>query len=281
MAETAPPKSWDRRPEGWDRTAAGYQHSIRPLMEPYADDLVALSGVRSGASVLDVAAGPGTVAFRLVERVGPRGRVDAIDFSPRMIDLLEAEARRRGLGDRLRARVADGQTLEGYADHQYDLVTSQVGIIFFPDPSAGIRAAHRVLRPGGTLTVSSWAPMDRNPFLTVFLRAVQAHLPPRPHAPRPAVFALSEPGELEALASQAGFRDLETRFVRHPWGAPDAATYWRTLVGGSPAVYGFLEEAPPELRDKIHRTFLEDLRAKFGNGPVEFRGEARLVRAVK
>lgn len=56
-SSAAPPESWDRRPEGRDLTARGYQQGIRPILEPYAVDLVDFAEVQPGLRVLDVAAG--------------------------------------------------------------------------------------------------------------------------------------------------------------------------------------------------------------------------------
>src|SRR5262249_32459698 len=56
-------------------------------------------GVEPGARVLDLGCGPGTVTFELAERVGPRGAVVALDESPRWIEHVEGEIRRRGLSN--------------------------------------------------------------------------------------------------------------------------------------------------------------------------------------
>lgn len=275
-----PKRPWDLRPEGWDSAAPGYQVGLARLMDPFAADLVDDAQLALGMNVVDVAAGPGTVCFRAADRVGRGGRVEATDFSPRMVELLRAEAARRGWADRILARLGDGQTLEGLPDATFDRVLCQFGLIFFPDPLSGVRAAHRVLRPGGMLVASAWAPMDRNPGLTVFGRSVERHTPPKAGR-KPPTFNLSGDGELAGLLAHAGFADVSERRVRHAWTAPAPAVYRDLIVEGSPAVRGFLQEADPGLRAAVQATFLELLRQEFGDGPVRFDCEARIVRGRK
>ena len=51
-----------------------YDEILRPrLFDPWAEVLLDQVGVTPGASVLDVACGPGTVSRRAAARVGPRG----------------------------------------------------------------------------------------------------------------------------------------------------------------------------------------------------------------
>ena len=51
--------------------------------------LAAAAGLRSGAEVLDVAAGRGAVLFPAAEQVGPSGRVIGIDLAPRSLLVMD------------------------------------------------------------------------------------------------------------------------------------------------------------------------------------------------
>ncbi|MEM0129406.1 MAG: methyltransferase domain-containing protein [Thermoplasmata archaeon] len=54
-------------------------------------------GLRPGETVVDVGAGTGFFALPAAERVGPEGRVYAVDLSAELVALIEERARRRGL----------------------------------------------------------------------------------------------------------------------------------------------------------------------------------------
>ena len=73
-------------PLPWDLVSGGYESDIVPMFESYARDALRLSSVTASHAVLDVAAGPGTLALLAAPDVA---RVEAIDFSPRMVERLE------------------------------------------------------------------------------------------------------------------------------------------------------------------------------------------------
>src|SRR5262245_35724508 len=61
------------------------------LFEPWARLLVREADLRPGATVLDIATGPGTVARLAAGEVGPRGRVVATDISLPMLEIAMAK----------------------------------------------------------------------------------------------------------------------------------------------------------------------------------------------
>src|SRR5512144_2327435 len=67
--------------------------------------------VREGMTVLEPGPGMGFFTLEAARRVGPRGRVVAVDLQPRMLAALRRRAARAGLGDRIDAREARPDTL--------------------------------------------------------------------------------------------------------------------------------------------------------------------------
>ena len=106
---------------------------------------VAASAVGSADSVIDVACGTGKLAEALAHRVGPFGRVLAIDFAPAMI--AEARARHRDLVQ-LEFAVGDALALPAH-DATFDAATIAFGLRNLADFGAGFRELARVVRPGG------------------------------------------------------------------------------------------------------------------------------------
>lgn len=74
----------------------------RAILEPY---------VREGMSVLEAGPGMGFFTLELARRVGPAGRVVAVDVQPNMLAALRRRAQRAGLDGRIETRQAAGSLL--------------------------------------------------------------------------------------------------------------------------------------------------------------------------
>ena len=99
----------------------------------------------SGDAVIDVACGTGKLAGALAERVGPFGRVLAVDLAPGMI----AEARQQNPDlVQLEFTVGDALALPA-SDGAFDAATIAFGLRNLPNFEAAFRELARVVRPGG------------------------------------------------------------------------------------------------------------------------------------
>ena len=67
--------------------------------------------VKPGMAVLDVGCAMGYFSLRAARAVEPEGKVFAIDLQPRMINSLKRRAKRKGLSDRIDARVCGVNSL--------------------------------------------------------------------------------------------------------------------------------------------------------------------------
>jgi arsenite methyltransferase len=110
-----------------------------------------LAGVRlrKGMSVLDVGAGTGLLAFDACRRVGESGSVIALDVSQ---DAL-AECRRvLRSGEALHLVVGDAVSLP-LPDDSVDAVVTRSVLIYVVDKARVAAEFHRVLRPGGRVSI--------------------------------------------------------------------------------------------------------------------------------
>lgn len=130
-------------PDAWSRVGQGYTSRFTPTLAAYARTALSLAQPAADAHVLDVAAGPGTLALLAAPDVR---HVSALDFSSGMIDRLRHDAAARGLTN-VEAVVGDGQALP-YADASFDAAFSMFGLIFFPDRARGLGELLRVLWQG-------------------------------------------------------------------------------------------------------------------------------------
>jgi SAM-dependent methyltransferase len=193
----------------WDWVARGYAAESDFLMVIFSRRAIELVAPTSTARVVDVAAGPGTLTLELAPRVA---HVDAVDFSQAMLAELETAAAARNITN-VRAVLADGQALP-FADASYDAGFSMFGLMFFPDRSKGYSELFRVLKPGGVVAISSWAPVEECPLIQVMFEGLTA-LEPTTQLPRADVAGLENPDVLAAELRAAGFMDVTIHSHSH------------------------------------------------------------------
>lgn len=80
---------------GWQ--GADWLERTGRLSEEEPERLLDLLDIQQGATVVDLGAGTGYYSRRIARRVGPAGRVIAVDVQPRMLELLQDYAEREGI----------------------------------------------------------------------------------------------------------------------------------------------------------------------------------------
>jgi SAM-dependent methyltransferase len=117
-------------------------------------DGVALEG---GETLLDVGCGNGLIAFGALERGA--SEVVFADVSAALLDDCRELALQAEVSERCRFVEAPAEDLRGVADGSVDVVTTRAVLIYVRDKERAFREFHRVLRPGGR--VSIFEPINR------------------------------------------------------------------------------------------------------------------------
>lgn len=120
-----------------------------------------------GAEVLEIGCGRGGYALRLWQS-GPRRLVSA-DFSPVAVRKASDFLASRG-GGAVETRVED-ITQMSFADSSFDVAICCETIEHVPDPTAAVRELARVLRPGGSLLLSTPNYFSLNGLYRGYMRA--------------------------------------------------------------------------------------------------------------
>lgn len=182
--------------------------------------------VQPGDRVLELACGPGGVGLEAAPLAGADGEVVLSDVAEEMVDVAVDRARRRGLAN-VRGATLDLEDIH-QLDASYDVVLCRQGLMFAIDPQSAADEIHRVLRPGGRVSLAVWGPKVANPWLGVVFDAVSGelgHPVPPPGIPGP--FNLEDAARLRSIVARAGFGDIDIEDVQVPrrWSSFDE---WRT-----------------------------------------------------
>ncbi len=122
------------------------------LAMPILEHLATMGNRQAEVRVLDVATGTGRLPAVLLGQSAFRGRIVALDISPKMLE--QAQAKLSSYAGRVEWMRQDAQHLP-FQDASFDVVTCLEAIEFFPRPFEAVAELARVLKPGGLLMVSN------------------------------------------------------------------------------------------------------------------------------
>lgn len=115
--------------------------------------LVEFGGLERGARVLDVGCGLGGTAFLLAQRYD--ARVTGANLSTRQVARAREKAEELGV-TAVDFQIADAHALEPFEDGSFDTVWCVESAEQYHDKQRFLAQAHRVLRPGGKLVMTTW-----------------------------------------------------------------------------------------------------------------------------
>jgi len=254
---------------GWGQAAAAYQGSFEAATGLFRDALLDAAG--AGRDVLDLACGAGVVAEAALARgLRPVG----LDFSPAML----AEVRRRL--PEVELREGDAEALP-FADASFDAVVSSFGIHHVERPRRALAEARRVLRPGGRLAFTLWAPPDENPAWRLLVEAVRAHGRLDVDMPETEE-GLAGVAAFTQATAESGFADgVQARPVDRTWSLRPGADLVGIFAAGTVRTARLIDAQTPTAREAIRAQVAAGLTSYRKDGAVELPIRAYVVTGTK
>ena len=202
--------------------------------------LVEVAAVQPGERVLDVAAGSGNASL---PAAAAGGQVTATDLTPELVEI--GRQRAAGLGLTLTWEEADAEHL-GFADGEFDLVLSCVGVMFAPFHQPVADELVRVVRPGGRIALINWTPTG---FIGQMFAAMKPFVPAPPAGATPGPLWGDE-GHVRSLFgdSVSGLRAERRRLrVDRFASAEEFRDFFATYYGPTITAYRAVADHPEQI----------------------------------
>ncbi len=235
-----------------------YESNVSLFMAPFVDVLVE-GAVKKGHSVLDVACGSGFAARAAYKIAGPGAHIVGSDLNPGMV------AMAKSLGDEGHALRGKGHALGHgicwqqasalelpFEDGQFDAVISQQGIQFFNDIAGGIKEMSRVLKKGGVLAATVWAPRAQSPYLDILFQLLNSHC--NGDAKANSCWQVSGKGEISNWFSAAGVGEVNIQLIERVVQMPTITSYVKDHLKAlpPPSVGNFFDLPEKEQNQMLH-----------------------------
>ena len=216
-----------------ERAARTYSAAADHFSDPalgfwdrYGTATVARLPLAPGHRVLDLCCGTGASAIPAARAVGPSGQVTGVDVAEPLLAL----ARERAAGlPQAEFRLGDA-TRTGLPGASFDAVICVFGVFFVPDTPAFVAEMWRLVRPGGTLAITTWGPDLWEPASSIFWSAVGDAEPSLYRSWNP-WDEITTPEALKALFTQAGVPSPAAEAVAEEYPLNSPEDFWDIVLG--------------------------------------------------
>jgi ubiquinone/menaquinone biosynthesis C-methylase UbiE len=240
-----------------------YSAVASEIISGFGPILVEAAGIEAGQLVLDVAAGSGNISIPAALR---GARVTASDLTPDLLEIGRAEAEAADLD--IAWEIGDAEALP-YADAQFDVVTSCVGVMFAPHHQPAADELVRVCKPGGTIALIAWTPTG---FIGQLFATMKPYAPPPPPGAQPPPLWGDEQHVRELLGDRVEVVRVTTAAlaITNYAGGAEFRDYFKANYGPTIAAYRGIADDPDKVAT-LDRA-LAELGERFGasSGSMEW-----------
>jgi ubiquinone/menaquinone biosynthesis C-methylase UbiE len=267
--------SWNNLSAGWKK----WSKKINYWYAPISEKIIELASLKESDIVLDIATGTGEPGHSAAKYI-PLGQVKGIDISEEMVNAANEFARGRSINN-YEALHYDGINIP-FNYEFFDSVISRCGIFFFPDTNHILGEIKRVLKPGGTLSLSAWLDINQNQSsLLVQNIAADFLKQPLPDNNAPGPFRFSDPNILITAIEKAGFKNIRMEEVGGEAKFDSADEFWLFISEVQSTIINALKENDDKFREELRQEVFKALKPYEKDGRLIFTRGAYCVGAVK
>jgi ubiquinone/menaquinone biosynthesis C-methylase UbiE len=232
------------------------------FFEDYAIEIGSRIDPLKVKDALELSCGTGRVTFHLRRVLQPSARLIASDLSQDMMNVAK---------ERLKDQTIDWRSIDftkiPLDNGSVDLVVCSFGYMFAENKIQAFQEARRVLRPGGTLILSTWDKLEHNEASNVFRTTIKRYfgdsLPETYKLP----YSMHNPGKLKEQLAEAGFSTINIDLVQKNSVSPSAKLATIGMVQGGSLYYEIVKKNPAWI-DEISAAVEEELSEKYGAAPM-------------
>lgn len=232
--------------------AKKYDNPSLRFFSSCAEKLVDHIKIKPGDKVLDIATGTGMVAIAAAQRLSNNGRVQAIDLSENMIQQARQNLKCAGL-ENVDFHIMDAENLE-FESNYFDVITCSYGLFFIPDMSAALKSWLRVLKPGGKIIFSSFAPSAFQDLNNIFIANLAEYgvTPPTPRW-----LQLSDEDLCKQILTDNGFTSVQIAQSQLGYHLAEFEHWWEAIQ--SAGYRGLYEQLAQEHRAEFKEKHEADI----------------------
>lgn len=245
------------------------------FFEDYAIEIAKRIDASKVQIALELSSGTGRVTNHLCKVLHPTSKLIASDISPDMLEVAKEKLK----GTNVEWKTIDFTEIP-LADSSLDLVVCCFGYMFAENKTKAFQEAFRVLRPGGSLLMSTWDKLEFNEASYVHRKTVKKYLGESVPTIFELPFSMNDPEAIKLHLLEAGFAGIKTELIEKLSKSESAKKATYGMVQGG-TLYNEIIKRNPAWLPEISTAVEKELSEKYGVAPMVAPMRALITQAWK
>ncbi|HTH57969.1 MAG TPA: methyltransferase domain-containing protein [Cyclobacteriaceae bacterium] len=253
-----------------------YDEHMGPMFfEDYAIEIASRIDRSTVQIALELSCGTGRVTNHIRKALRPAARLIASDISPDMLKIAQEKLKNTSI----EWRSIDFTKIP-FDNASIDLVVCSFGYMFAENKTTAFAEALRVLRPGGTLILSTWDKLESNGASNVFRTIIKKYFGDRLPESYKIPYSMNDPEAIREELTKAGFSKIKIELIEKQSVSESAKKATIGMVQGG-SLYNEIIKINPAWVDQISAEVEKELTEKYGAAPMKAPMKALITQAWK